>query len=51
MKLEAGVIKGRFLECLAFSMLMVVLTNVFFFLVVGIEVEDSSPYPFLRRNL
>lgn len=45
-------LKERFMEGLAFSLLIVVLTNVFsFFLTIGSREDfDSSPTPFLKKE-
>jgi len=53
MEPEAEALKERFLEGLALSLIIVVLTNVFsFFLVMGSkeEFEDSSPAPIFKEE-
>ncbi|MEM3388538.1 MAG: hypothetical protein QW491_03865 [Thermoproteota archaeon] len=44
-------LKERFMEGLAFSLLIVLLTNVFsFFLTIGSREDFSSPAPFLKEE-
>lgn len=44
-------LKERFMEGLAFSLLIVLLTNVFsFFLTIGSREDFSSPTPFLKEE-
>ncbi|MEM4228914.1 MAG: hypothetical protein QXZ66_04080 [Thermoproteota archaeon] len=51
MEPDPGDLKERFLEGLSFSLLIVLLTNVFsFFLTIGSREDFSSPTPFLKEE-
>jgi len=52
MEPDPGELRERFMEGLAFSLLIVLLTNVFsLFLTIGsMEDSDSSPTPFLKEE-
>ncbi|MEM4609765.1 MAG: hypothetical protein QW190_02620 [Thermoproteota archaeon] len=51
MEPDPGLLKERFLEGLSFSLLIVLLTNVFsFFLTIGSREDFSSPIPFLKEE-